>query len=238
MLLRLLYLISATVFGWLGLLARSAAAKDIEILILRHEVTVLRRQVKGISRLARPGAVTLYDYPACYARKPIGPLRRPEDRGSQAVQPGTTAGPFDGGCDVQQEFVNTASGDALECSLLPGAGAKQEPRLFRDLPELLSTAANRPVLCRGFSIPAGQQSVWITLGVKWPHCVRSRGRSPYSGPLRSRSGNPVYWHDGGGGASPGLSGELPAPAGGDAACRCLLVITRGTLALAGLGLSG
>jgi hypothetical protein len=31
--------------GWLGLLARSTAAKDIEILILRHEVTVLRRQV-------------------------------------------------------------------------------------------------------------------------------------------------------------------------------------------------
>lgn len=45
MLFRLLYLISATVFGWLGLLARSAAAKDIEILILRHEITVLRRQV-------------------------------------------------------------------------------------------------------------------------------------------------------------------------------------------------
>ena len=31
--------------GWLGLLSRSAAAKDIEIRILRHEVTVLRRQV-------------------------------------------------------------------------------------------------------------------------------------------------------------------------------------------------
>ena len=73
--MRLLYLIAVTVFGWLGLLARSAAAKDIEILILRHEVTLLRRQVKGISRLARPGAVALYDYPACYARKPIGPLR-------------------------------------------------------------------------------------------------------------------------------------------------------------------
>jgi len=65
---------------------------------------------------------------------------RPEDRGSQAVQPGTTAGPFDDGDDMQQELVNTASGDALRCPSLPGVGAKQEPRLFRDLPELLSTA--------------------------------------------------------------------------------------------------
>jgi hypothetical protein len=44
-LFRLLYLICVTVFSWLGLLARSTAAKDIEILVLRHEVTVLRRQI-------------------------------------------------------------------------------------------------------------------------------------------------------------------------------------------------
>ena len=45
MLFRLLYLLSCAVFGWLRLLARSAAFKDVEILALRHEVSVLRRQV-------------------------------------------------------------------------------------------------------------------------------------------------------------------------------------------------
>lgn len=45
-LFRMLYLISCAVFGWLGLLARSTAAKDVEILVLRHEVAVLRRQVR------------------------------------------------------------------------------------------------------------------------------------------------------------------------------------------------
>ena len=44
-LFRLLYLICVTVFGGFGLLARSTAAKDVEILVLRHEVSVLRRQV-------------------------------------------------------------------------------------------------------------------------------------------------------------------------------------------------
>jgi putative transposase len=42
---RLLYLIFRQVMVWLGLLARSAQSKNAEILVLRHELAVLRRQV-------------------------------------------------------------------------------------------------------------------------------------------------------------------------------------------------
>lgn len=51
MTLRFVYLAVLRVFGWLALLARSDRAKDAEILILRHQVTVLQRQA-GTPRLS------------------------------------------------------------------------------------------------------------------------------------------------------------------------------------------
>jgi hypothetical protein len=41
--LRLLYLIFSRLLSWLTLLPRASSSKDIELLVLRHEVAILRR---------------------------------------------------------------------------------------------------------------------------------------------------------------------------------------------------
>jgi hypothetical protein len=62
--LRLLYLVMIRVFGGLALPGRSEASEDAEIMMLRREVAVLRRQVarpkpdrerRRAPRAARPG---------------------------------------------------------------------------------------------------------------------------------------------------------------------------------------
>jgi putative transposase len=42
--IRMLYLIFVRLTGWMAVLARSAASKDAELLVLRQELAVLRRQ--------------------------------------------------------------------------------------------------------------------------------------------------------------------------------------------------
>ena len=53
--MRLLYLVFRQLVAWLGLLARSSRSKNAEILVLRHEVAVLRR-LWGVR--SRPSPVT------------------------------------------------------------------------------------------------------------------------------------------------------------------------------------
>jgi hypothetical protein len=67
-----LYLTFALLAGWMALLARSSASKDVELPVLRHEVPVLRRQ--------RPGtpAADRYQYRLLSSMYGYGPVwRRP-----------------------------------------------------------------------------------------------------------------------------------------------------------------
>jgi putative transposase len=78
------YLLLARVPSWLALLARSQAAKDVETLVLRHEVAVLRRHNPRpmmpwldravLSPLSRKLPTQLRRLPACLPQNPAATL--------------------------------------------------------------------------------------------------------------------------------------------------------------------
>ena len=89
----MLYLIFVRLVGWMALLARSSVSKDAELLVLRQEVAVLRRQ-NPRPKLDWADRVVL----AALARLLPGPLRMsrlvtPDTRGDGSARADLRAEP-------------------------------------------------------------------------------------------------------------------------------------------------
>jgi putative transposase len=88
---RLLYLIFRQVMAWLGMLARSAQSKNAEILVLRHEVAVLRRQVSRPRLSWADRAVFKSTDPVTVPSLPSASDRHPGHHRAVAPRPGKAA---------------------------------------------------------------------------------------------------------------------------------------------------
>jgi hypothetical protein len=84
--LRLLYLIFVRLGGWLVLLGCPAASKDIELLVLRHEVAVLRR-AQPRPHLDWAGARSSPAHPAPAQKPAVAPAGYPRYCASLAPPP-------------------------------------------------------------------------------------------------------------------------------------------------------
>ena len=86
--MRLMYLIFVRLCGWLVLLGRPSASKDAELLVLRHEIAVLRRaNPRPPARLGRPGGPRRAD-PAPAGNAADAPAGHARHRAAVAPPPG------------------------------------------------------------------------------------------------------------------------------------------------------
>ena len=94
---RLAYLMLARVASWLALLARADAAKNVEILVLRYEVAVLRRHNQRPTLTWLDRAFLSVWVPRTVSRPLISAFAasQPRSHGSQAAQQDRSPWPFD-----------------------------------------------------------------------------------------------------------------------------------------------
>lgn len=83
----MLYLVFIRLAGWIALLARSTASKDTELLVLRHEVAVLRRahprpRLDWADRAVLAALIRLLPQDPA-PRKAVSRFRRPHSRRSR-----------------------------------------------------------------------------------------------------------------------------------------------------------
>jgi hypothetical protein len=186
------------VFDWLLLLGRNQASKDAEIMVLRHEVAVLRRQVRQpkpdwaeravLAALARllPGVLRA---PACHAGKTAGlapppdhtqvdipeSARSPEDRPG-GPRAGAAASAGEPGLGVPQGARRAARARS------PGQRSDRTADLAR--PPAQTRPAKRGPLLAGVPADSGAWATGLRLlsrpGARCRDCSRSvsPGRSP------------------------------------------------------------
>jgi len=168
MALRLLYLLFCQVLRWLALLARSSVAKDAELLILGHQIAVLRRGRAGLGSTGQTEPRWLGSRGYCPAR-PGGACSFSRKRCWGGIETSSDAtGPWSGGRGELHPV-------GCQKSIVADTGKFRLPKDY-DAPSLAR-------LRRWRLVWSGRSSTWrYAVSLSWSCSASGRRR-----PRRSRS---------------------------------------------------